>query len=123
MWRILLRPTRDAESKRTSDVFFVGGKDLEKPPTKVAVEFKQPRGNGKQTICHQFEEASGQAGWVAVDCHELGEYWTDERIVAEMSRRLKRGYTIPKGAHREENWVFERAIVVMPDGKIKYFNA
>lgn len=122
-WRILFRPTRDAERKRTSDVFFVGGKDLEKPTTKVAVEFKQPRGNGKQTICHQFEEASGQARWVAVDCRELGEYWTDERIVAEMSRRLKRGYTIPKGVHRGENWVFERAIVVMPDGKIKYFNA
>lgn len=47
----------------------------------------------------------------------------DERIVAEMSRRLKRGYTIPKGVYRGENRVFERAIVVMPDGIIKYFNA
>lgn len=55
------RPTRDVEMLRTSDVFISDGK------TASERDFKNPKGNGSQTIYHQFKEAAGQAHKVVID--------------------------------------------------------
>lgn len=55
-WKSAFRPTKSKQGKRTSDVFFLSDRDGQ---DEVPVEFKQPTGNGKQTVAHQFEEAAG----------------------------------------------------------------
>ncbi len=120
-WKSEFRPTRDRQAKRTSDVFFVSGGSDGKDANRVAVEFKQPSGNGKQTICHQFEEAAGQSTWLMIDARQLGDYWTEERIEEEMSRRLRRGYSVKGREHKGEKWYYDRATIYLGNGEMKNY--
>ena len=113
------RPTRGGESKRTSDVFFViGPKDQ---PTRTPAEFKGPNGNGRWTIFHQFEDASGQSHLLVIDTSalekpETGERWTRETIETEVEDQIERTFIIPKGTHKGEPWTFDEVILVSDDG-------
>lgn len=107
-FRSVFRKTRSKDGKRTSDVFFFSGKNGEE---KIAAEMKQPSGNGKQTISHQFEEAAGQAKVIIIDADGLGEYWTDERIIDEVYQKVNREHTIKKGKNKGDKWAFDRAII------------
>ena len=119
-WKSEFRPTREKQGKRTSDVFFVsGGSDGD--ANRVAVEFKQPSGNGKQTICHQFEEAAGQSTWLMIDARQLGDYWTEGRIEEEMRRRLRRGYSVKGREHKGEKWYYDRATIYLGNGEMKNY--
>lgn len=110
------RKTRSSENKRTSDVYFLSG-DLSNP-VMTQWEFKGPSGNGKQTIHHQFEEAAGQSHNIVVDCTRLGSSWTNSRIIEEVDRKLRRGFTVTRGEHKGEDWKFDEAIIVFSDGSI-----
>lgn len=54
------RETRSTQNKKTSAVL-LGGENG------VPYEIKQPTGNGKQTIYHQFEHAAGQSNRLILD--------------------------------------------------------
>lgn len=78
------RATRSAEGKRTSDMFLNGD----------SYELKQPRGNGKQTIFHQFEEAAGQSTRIALDISEVekpesGDRWTRKNVIEAANKYLQ----------------------------------
>lgn len=74
--------TRSAASKKTSDIYI--GHEM--------WEIKQPTGNGKQTIYHQFEEAARQCNRLVLDVSEVvrpeaGDRWnvkTVERAVKKL---------------------------------------
>lgn len=73
------RATREAENKKTSDVFLGG-------PKGVAWEIKQPVGVGKRNISNQFNEAAGQSGKLILDV-SLSP-WELSDIEAEVERQL-----------------------------------
>lgn len=110
-YRSVFRPTRSKESKRTSDVFFDNG--VHKTPW----EYKNPKGNGNQTVSHQFEEAAGQSRNLVIDSRLLGDSWTDKRLIDEARQKLNRrkGFKIEKGEHKGEIWYFDQVIVILRD--------
>lgn len=60
-FKVTFRATRAASKMRTSDLYILeNGKE-------IAWEMKQPTGNGRQTISHQFEEAAGQSDRLIID--------------------------------------------------------
>lgn len=79
------RETRSSQKKRTSD-FLIGG------PSGVPWEIKQPTGNGKQTIYHQFEEAAGQSRRLILDLSELvktSRRWNWETVIESADRYMR----------------------------------
>lgn len=119
-FRSEFRATRGGEGKRTSDVFFISGPqdDLVRTPA----EFKHPTGDGKWTIFHQFEDASGQSHLLVIDVSELespetGERWYRESIESEVMDQIERTFIIPKGSHKGEPWIFDEVLLVSDDGK------
>lgn len=66
--RLEFRRTRENVDggKRTSDTFLIVGSGEEEQH--IPLEFKQPKGSGKNNIYNQFNEASGQAKRLVVDC-------------------------------------------------------
>lgn len=111
-FKSLFRRTRSREKKRTSDVFLVAGKNGE---DKTPAEMKQPSGNGKQTISHQFEEAAGQAKVVMIDADGLGGYWTDDKIIEEATQKVNREHTVKRGRRKGEKWPFDKVILKLRD--------
>ena len=101
---------------RTSDVYFLSGD--ESNPAKTKWEFKGPTGNGRQTIAHQFQEAAGQARNVVIDATDIGSYWTEKRIRAEVKQKLGREHTVARGAHKGEQWWFDEALIIFSDGSV-----
>lgn len=66
--RLEFRRTRENVDggKRTSDTFLIVGSGEEEQH--MPLEFKQPKGSGKNSIYNQFNEASGQAKRLVIDC-------------------------------------------------------
>lgn len=84
---IEFRATRSSESKKTSDIY-IGSQIW---------EIKQPTGNGKQTIYHQFEEAALQSNRLVIDVSEVvksepGERWNVESVEKEVQRLINWHY-------------------------------
>ena len=99
---------------RTSDIYFVSGKDN---ATLVPWEFKQPTGDGRWTIYHQFEDAAGQAHKLVIDTSVTesptsGPNWNRELIEDEARKLLGQKFTIPKGTHKGEPWEFDEVLLV-----------
>ena len=107
-FKSVFRKTRSKDKKRTSDVFFLSGKNNE---IRTPAEMKQPSGNGKQTISHQFEEAAGQAKVIVIDADGLGDYWSEDRVIDEVYQKVNREHTIKKGENKGKKWLFDRAII------------
>lgn len=65
--RLEFRRTRENVDggKRTSDTFLIVGSGEEE--RHIPLEFKQPKGSGKNNIYNQFNEASGQAKHLVID--------------------------------------------------------
>lgn len=79
------RETRSSQKKRTSDLL-IGG------PCGVPWEIKQPTGDGKQTIYHQFEEAAGQSRRLILDLSELvktSRRWNWETVIESANRYMR----------------------------------
>jgi len=64
-FKVRFRKTRESESKRTSDAFFITGESGKE--NFIPWEFKRPHGNGKNNIYNQFNEASGQSNKLVID--------------------------------------------------------
>ena len=75
---VKFRATRGADGRRTSDVYLNG----------IDYEMKQPTGNGRQTIYHQFEEAAGQSENLILDVTDTGGRWGIEATRAAAGRYL-----------------------------------
>lgn len=114
------RPTRDTEMLKTSDLFLVkqGGDGGE---VRTEWEIKNPRGSGKQTIYHQFEEAAGQAHMVVIDLANTGPgiYDDIDAAVELASRFIKYHYTVKGGADDGSTWMFDEALIIAKDGSIR----
>lgn len=111
------RPTRDLEMKRTSDVYFVSGKQGKE--ILVEWDFKGVEGNGSQTIYHQFEEAAGQTKNVVIDLKNAGSRYENKDYAIERTEKfIKYHYTIKAGFNAGNEWVFEQAIILFKDGSI-----
>lgn len=108
---VLFRKTRDAEQKRTSDVFIGDGE------TKEVWEFKQPTGNGKQTIAHQFEEAAGQSSRLVLDTRALDKNgrWNDAEVFKAIKINLTHHFKGSDGAVMQ----FDEVLVVLEGNKIR----
>ncbi len=105
------RPTRDAEMLRTSDVFIGSGNG------QVAWNFKNPKGNGSQTIFHQLEEAAGQAHKVVID---LAHTEMDEVTALEKARKVIRyRYTVVRGIDKGKPWSYDELLLILRDGTVK----
>ena len=104
---ICFRETRSSEGKRTSDLLLDG----------VPWEIKQPVGNGKQTIYHQFEEASGQSPRLILDLSELsrGGRWNWETVEAAARKYLRWHFKDADG----ETVEFESCLLI-DEEKIKH---
>lgn len=87
------RQTRAAEKKRTSDIFLGNG------TSSLPWELKQPKGNGKQTIAHQFEEAAGQSSRLVLDARELDPNgrWNHDEILNEVRKLIRWHWKDSKG--------------------------
>ena len=111
------RPTRDLEMKRTSDVYFVSGKQGKE--ILVEWDFKGVEGNGSQTIYHQFEEAAGQTKNVVIDLKNAGSRYENKDYAIDRTEKfIKYHYTIKAGFNAGNEWVFEQAIILFKDGSI-----
>lgn len=119
-FRSEFRPTRDTEMLKTSDLFLVkqGGDGGE---VRTEWEIKNPRGSGKQTIYHQFEEAAGQAHMVVIDLANTGPgiYDDIDAAVELASRFIKYHYTVKGGADDGSTWMFDEALIIAKDGSIR----
>ena len=98
------RATRSDEGKHTSDVFLSGTQRW---------EFKQPVGNGKQTIYHQFEEAALQSRRLVIDIRELESSdlvtrWDRKTVGAAVERYLHWRF---KNGDSEETEFIEALVV------------
>ena len=108
------RPTRAAEGKRTSDVFFGNGESGDR------WEFKKPTGDGRWTVFHQLEEAAGQSKKVVIDISvlekpESGQRWNRKSIEDEVIDQISRVFKVPKGSQKGQPWVFEEVILISDD--------
>ena len=105
------RPTRDLEMLRTSDVF------ISNDGSHGEWDFKNPKGNGRQTIYHQFEEAAGQAHNVVIDLANTDMDGAEALKKAQKVIRYR--YTVERGVNKGASWSFDEAILVLQDGTIK----
>ena len=113
-YRCVFRKTRDDEMIKTSDVLIIG-KDGE-----AEWDFKCPTGNGRQTVFHQFEEATGQAQRVVIDFRQAGEAYSDGAFAVGMVRKfMKYHYRIRSGNGKGSEWDFLEAMAVLKDGSLK----
>lgn len=117
-FRSEFRPTRGSSEKRTSDTYFVSGGDAEEVRTEA--EFKQPEGDGRWTVFHQFEEAATQSRLLVIDISKLekpetGETWNRESIEREVVDQIERTFHVPKGKHKGEPWEFREVLLVSDD--------
>ncbi|MDD6461046.1 MAG: hypothetical protein PUF51_00985 [Bifidobacteriaceae bacterium] len=87
------RQTRALERKRTSDIFLGNG------VSSLPWELKQPIGNGRQTIAHQFEEAAGQSSRLVLDITELDSHgrWTYVEVLREVRKLIGWHWKDPNG--------------------------
>lgn len=125
-WKSIFRPVRDsaANPKRTSDVFFRSGHDDAGDGsgyTLTPVEFKQPTGNGRQTVFHQFESAAGQAHWLVLDARGLGAALSDDDIRNAAARNVSRPFKVKTGVDKGKSWEFSRVTVLMRDGSFENY--
>lgn len=96
---------------RTSDVFISDGKPASE------WDFKNPKGNGSQTIYHQFEEAAGQAHKVVID---LAHSEMDAALALEKAEKVIRyRYTVERGRDKGAPWSYDEAILILQDGTVK----
>ena len=112
-FRVLFRPT--TSEGRRSDAFFVSN------GSQVAWEFKEPNGNSRWTVNHQFKDASGQSHKLVIDISRLekpssGDYWDREKIEIEAQDQLERTFVVPKGKQKGEQWTFDEVILTSDDG-------
>ena len=108
------RKTRDEEELKTSDVFFVSASG------EVAWDFKNPDGNGSQTVFHQFEEAAGQTRNVVIDFSKSGDAYADsDYAVSRVRKFIRYHYTVESGVDKGSVWQFDEAIAVLKDGSIR----
>ncbi len=85
-FKVTFRATRAASKMRTSNLYILeNGED-------IAWEMKQPTGNGRQTISHQFEEAAGQSDRLIIDAtaFQQGSRWSDGDALAKECEKLIR---------------------------------
>ena len=117
-WKSAFRPTRDKEMKRTSDVYFLSGKDANK---KTRWEFKGPEGGGKQTLYHQLEEAAGQANKVVIDLSECnpGRLDDEKYVVNTLEHIIRYEYKIQHGTNKGDAWRFDEVLVVFKNGSVR----
>ena len=110
------RETRSAQGKRTSDVL-LGGEGG------VPYEIKQPKGNGKQTVYHQFEEAIGQSSKLIIDATAIinghggieGERrWNEKTVYEAVSRYINWHYSCEGRTEQ-----FEEVLLIFDEKKIK----
>lgn len=107
---VRFRATRSAEGKRTSDVFIDG----------IEWEIKQPTGNGRQTVYHQFEEAAGQSTRIIIDTSVIeapgsGDKWNRDSIEKEVRKLVNWSYKDSSGNRVK----FSEAILISGDGYMK----
>ena len=108
------RKTRDEDEIKTSDVFFVSSMG------ESEWDFKNPDGNGSQTVFHQFEEASGQTKNVVIDFSKSGDKYADNAYaVARVQKFIRYHYTVESGVDKGSVWQFDEAIAVLKDGSIR----
>ena len=108
------RKTRGEDELKTSDVFFVSAMG------ESGWDFKNPDGNGSQTVFHQFEEAAGQTKNVVIDFSKSGDKYADNVYAVEKVRRFIRyRYTVESGVGKGSVWQFDEAIAVLNDGSIR----
>lgn len=114
------RATRDTEMLKTSDLYFVRA-DGSGNEIRTEWEVKNPRGSGKQTIYHQFEEAAGQAHVVVIDLAHTGSGRYDDinEAVKLTSKFIKYHYTVKGGANDGSEWLFDEALLIAKDGSIR----
>lgn len=111
------RPTRDLEMKRTSDVYFVSGK--REKEVLAEWDFKGVKGNGTQTIYHQFEEAAGQTKRVVLDLKNAGERYSNKEYAIERTEKfINYHYKITTGKDSGSEWIFDEAIILFKDDSI-----
>lgn len=108
------RKTRDEDELKTSDVFFVSATG------ESEWDFKNPDGNGSQTVFHQFEEAAGQTKNVVIDFSKSGDKYADNAYaVAKVRKFIRYHYTVESGVDKGSVWQFDEAIAVLKDGSIR----
>ncbi len=110
------RPTRDIEMLRTSDVYISRGTSQEE------WDFKSPKGNGRQTLYHQFEEAAGQAHKIVIDLARTvsgGIYDDGDFALGMVERFIRYHYTVERGVNSGDSWLFDEALLILKDGAIK----
>lgn len=106
------RATQSDKHKRTSDIYINGRKQR--------WEIKQPVGDGKQTIYHQFEEAAGQSRRLVLDVTEIeksGGRWTRKAIEESVQKLIRYHYKGSSG----ETVQFIEVLVIGSDGYIRRF--
>lgn len=116
-FKSLFRPVRDTQGLKTSDVFFVSGK----PGKEILTEwdFKGVKGNGYQTIYHQFEEAAGQTKRVVIDLKNAGPRYDKKEYAIERTEKfIKYHYKIKTGKDSGSEWLFDEAIILFKDDLI-----
>lgn len=89
---VTFRATRSNEALHTSDLL-IGT---------TRWEIKQPKGNGKQTIFHQFEEAALQSSRLVLDVSEVispeaGDRWNLPSVEEEVRKKIRWHYKDENG--------------------------
>ena len=108
------RKTRGEDEIKTSDVFFLSASG------ESEWDFKNPEGNGSQTVFHQFEDAAGQTKSVVIDFSKSGDKYADNDYAVSMIRKFIRyHYTVESGVNKGSVWQFDETIAVLKDGSIK----
>ena len=94
--------------RKTSDILIDG----------IAWEIKQPTGNGRQTIYHQFEEAAKQCSKLVLDISvvEKGSRWTRDTVESEAKRLMRYHFKDDNGNEMQ----FNEVLIVSDDGYVKH---
>lgn len=106
---VTFRATRSNESLHTSDLLIGATK----------WEIKQPRGNGKQTIYHQFEEAALQSDRLVLDITEVvkpesGDRWNEKSVEDEVRKKIRWHYRNENGDEMQYT-----EVMLITDGFLK----
>lgn len=117
-YKSIFRATRDVESLKTSDTFIVMGQG--ETSRFVEYEYKNPKGNGKQTIFHQLEEGAGQSKRIVIDLAHSGDKYDDKDFAEEKAIKFIRySYKIKTGKKKGEEWQYEEIVLLHKDGTVK----
>lgn len=97
-------------NERRCDIYLTGS-------GKTPWEIKQPVGNGRQTIYHQFEEAAAQSRRLVLDISELDKNgrWNFEAVETEVKKLLNYHY---RGANGETVQFIE-VLILEKNGSIR----